>query len=310
MSYVGRFAPSPTGPLHAGSLLAALGSWLDARAHAGTWHLRIDDLDRFRCRPEFESVQRATLAAFGLQPFSNEGAPEPWRQSERLAVYTAAIETLRSRVPIFACDCTRRDRLAEGEYGCLRDCRERRVDATGSAWRADLTVLSPLIVEDRSLGEIRFDPAVHRDVIVRRRDGLPAYALAVVIDDAARGVTDVVRGGDLLAGTSWQLGLHQALGLRPPRYLHLPVVVEPDGRKLAKSRHAVALEPTAVVSALRRALQRLRQPVPTVQATGRSASETRQAELAPQELLEWASAHWQPGAFAGLAEVMAETDGR
>lgn len=310
MSYVGRFAPSPTGPLHAGSLLAAVGSWLDARSHAGAWHLRVDDLDRFRCRPEFESMQCATLAAFGLQPFSRDGSHAPWRQSERLGAYASAIETLRCRVPIFACDCTRRDRLAEGEDGCLRDCRTRRVDPAGAAWRADLTALAPAVVEDRSLGPIRFDPAVHRDVIVRRRDGLPAYALAVVIDDAARGVTDVVRGGDLLAGTSWQLGLHQALDLKPPRYLHLPVVLEPDGRKLAKSRHAVALDPNAVLIGLLRALQRLRQATPTAQATVETTSTTTQHDMTPQELLEWASARWRPDAFAGLAAVTVETDGR
>lgn len=306
MSYVGRFAPSPTGPLHAGSLLAAVGSWLDARAHAGDWHLRIDDLDRFRCRPEYETLQRSTLAAFELKPFAKHADQLPWRQSERLATYDAAIETLRSRVRIFACDCSRRDRLAEGEDGCLRDCRDRRVEPTGSAWRADLTSLPPLVVADRSLGEIRFDPAVHRDVIVRRRDGLPAYALAVVIDDAARGVTDVVRGGDLLAGTCWQLGLHQALGLTPPRYLHLPVVVEADGKKLAKSRHAIALDSQATMSALHLALTRLRQPTPTMDTPGPTP---RQVET-PQQLLEWASARWQPSAFAGLAAVAAQTDGR
>lgn len=300
MPYVGRFAPSPTGPLHAGSLLAAIGSWLDARAHGGAWHLRIDDLDRFRCRPEFESTQRTTLATFGLHPFSATDDLAPWRQSERLAAYTSAIETLRSRVPLFACDCSRRDRLAEAEDGCLRDCRERRVDPLRSAWRADLSALTPLTVMDRSLGEIRFDPAVHRDVIVRRRDGLPAYALAVVVDDAARGVTDVVRGGDLLAGTSWQVGLHLALGLTPPRYLHLPVVVEANGEKLAKSRHAVALDPQRVTDTLRLALSRLRQPEPPRELGAASA----------RELLEWSSSHWDPNAFVGLAAVAAETDGR
>lgn len=300
MTYVGRFAPSPTGPLHAGSLLAAVGSWLDARSHRGQWHLRIDDLDRFRCRPEFESMQRATLDAFGLRPFAANDVPLPGHQSTRFAVYDAAIEALRRRVTVFACDCSRKDRRQEGDEGCLRDCRRRRCDPKESAWRADLSALPALRVEDRSLGGIHFDPSIHRDVIVRRRDGLPAYALAVVVDDTALGVTDVVRGGDLLAGTASQLGLHQALGLRPPRYLHLPVVVEADGRKLSKSEHAVSIDPEHAVLALRRTLARLRQPLPPEE----SRWET------PQALLAWAGDHWSPEAFVGLGTVPAETDGR
>ena len=127
-------------------------------------------------------------------------------------------------------------------------------------------------VQDRSLGPIRFDPAQHRDIVVRRRDGIVAYALAVVVDDAEAGVTDVVRGGDLLGGTPWQLALHQALGLEPPRYLHLPVVTEPDGAKLAKSRRAVALEADAAARNLRQALEWLRQPVPQALQRGEIAA--------------------------------------
>lgn len=288
---VGRFAPSPTGPLHAGSLLAAVGSWLDARASGGRWTVRIDDLDPQRCREHFVALQMETLAAFGLRPFGFE--PTPWRQSARQGAYADALARLATQVPVFACDCTRRARSQEAESGCLRDCRQRRPPIAGAALRADLRSLRAFEVQDRSLGPIRFEPDQQRDVIVRRRDGAIAYALAVVVDDAAQGITEVVRGGDLLEGTRWQLGLHQALGLRPPGYLHLPVLVEADGHKLAKSRHAIAIDPTEAPRLLRRTLRQLGQ------------SEPPDSKITSESILEWAAEHWSPERFAGVAMIPA-----
>lgn len=290
--YAGRFAPSPTGPLHAGSLLAALGSWLDAYAAKGLWTIRIDDLDTQRCREPWVTLHTQTLAVFGLRPLGVTG--EPWRQSQRREAYKQALEQLSNRVPLFACDCTRRERREDSDSGCLNDCRHRRLSPTDTALRADLTGLIAWEVPDRSLGAIQFDPIRQRDVIVRRRDGVIAYALACVVDDAAQGITDVVRGGDLLEGTRWQLGLHQALGLRPPRYLHLPVLIEPDGRKLAKSRRAIALDPAQAQGQLRAALQRLGQPEPP-------------AALAEcTEILHWAGERWQPERFVGVTTLPAD----
>lgn len=286
---VGRFAPSPTGPLHAGSLLAAVGSWLDARASGGRWTIRIDDLDPQRCREHFVTLQVETLAAFGLKPFGFE--PTLWRQSTRQEAYADALARLSARVAVFTCDCTRRERSQEAESGCLRDCRQRRPPSADAALRADLTSLNACEVQDRSLGPIRFDPYQQRDVIVRRRDGAIAYALAVVVDDAAQGITDVVRGGDLLEGTRWQLGLHQALGLHPPKYLHLPVLVEADGHKLAKSRHAIGIDPSEAPRLLRQTLRQLGQ------------SEPPDSRMTSASILDWAAEHWRPEQFAGVAII-------
>ena len=149
-------------------------------------------------------------------------------------------------------------------------------------------------LRDRSGRDVHFDPALHTDVVVRRRDGVIAYQLAVVVDDADQGVTDVVRGGDLLSSTPWQLGLQQALGLLPPRYLHLPVVVEPGGAKLAKSRRALPLEAAAAPSLLRRALELLGQPAPDASAADDVES-----------IWPMAIARWDPTAASQVAEVAA-----
>jgi glutamyl-Q tRNA(Asp) synthetase len=287
MGSVGRFAPSPTGELHRGSLIAALGSWLDAKSSPdGQWLLRIEDLDVARVRADSEASILATLTAFGF-----EWPQPPWRQSSRLERYQHALTQLQRRIPLFHCQCSRRQLAAEGETCCVGECRRRRCDPRDSALRADLSVLDPASIQDRSLGEVRFDPMVHRDVIVRRRDGVLAYQLAVVIDDADQGVTDVVRGADLLDSTPWQLGLLKALKLPVPRYLHLPLVVEADGQKLAKTRHSVRLEGQNAVQTLRDALHQLRQPTPPI-----GISE-------PRELLRVAAAQWQPENFRGEREV-------
>jgi glutamyl-Q tRNA(Asp) synthetase len=265
-----------------------VGSWLDATSW-GEWLLRIDDLDTPRCRPQHEHAILAALCAFGL-----DSADEPKRQSDRRARYAQAETTLASRLPLFHCDCTRRDLARGGEPCCARDCRRRRCDPADSALRADLRGLPVLRVLDRSLGEIQFAPQLHRDVIIRRRDGLHSYHLATVVDDADEGITDVVRGADLLPSTVWQLALQAALDLPTPVYLHLPLVVEPDGRKLAKSRHSAPLEPGRATEQLRRVLGWLGQPQPPL--TLRDA----------RSMLAWLRPRWDPARLLGLREVRLE----
>ena len=289
LPYVGRFAPSPTGPLHAGSLLAAVASWLDAAHSSGEWLLRIEDIDSARSRDQWRESFRADLARFGLRP-----SREPCLQSQRLAFYEQAIERLRAKHLLFRCACTRRELAAEGEPCCLRDCRRRELDPRESALRIDLSALPTIIVQDRSLGPIAFDPRLHRDVVIRRRDGIISYQLAVIVDDALQEVTDVVRGADLLPSTAWQIALQHALDLPAVNYLHLPVLVEADGSKLAKSRHAAPVSAAAIIPALQQTLRWLRQDLPSPETTQ------------PDELLRRAALTWDPTRFAGLAEMAIE----
>lgn len=291
--YTGRFAPSPTGPLHLGSLVAAVGSYLDARSHGGArWLLRIEDLDTARVSPGAERAILEALTAFGLR---HDATIE--HQSERLAHYDAALARLASAGLLFHCGCTRREISAAGlgdEPRCIADCRQRVLPAEGTAVRLRLESLPATEVLDRSGQRIRFDPAVHTDVVVRRRDGVIAYHLAVVVDDAAQGVTDVVRGGDLLSATGWQIAIQRALQATTPRYLHLPVVVEPGGQKLAKSRRSVPLDAASAPALLWRALQLLGQsPPPSIQARGLTT------------IWDWALAHWDPAAASLQPEVVA-----
>ena len=226
----GRFAPSPTGPLHLGSLVAAAGSYLDARSRPhGRWLLRIEDLDFARNLPGAEQSIIAALRIFG---FRHDG--EVARQSARLPQYEAALARLEDAGLLFNCTCSRREISAAGlgdEPRCIADCRRRGHAPGGAALRVRLEGLQPREVRDRSGRPIRFDPRTQADVVVRRRDGVIAYQLAVVVDDAAQGITEVVRGADLLDSTPRQILLQRALGLPTPRYLHLPLVVDGEGRK-------------------------------------------------------------------------------
>jgi glutamyl-Q tRNA(Asp) synthetase len=288
--YVGRFAPSPTGSLHLGSLVAALASWLDARCRSGQWLLRIEDLDAARNVAGAGQQFIQTLRNFGLQWDGDVAL-----QSTRLAHYEAALAELAGLNLLFCCDCSRRQISAAGtgeEPRCVGGCRERALPAHGNAIRVALDRCRARRTEDRGGEALHFDPTRHTDVVVRRRDGVFSYQLAVVVDDAAQRVTDVVRGADLLASTSWQLGLQSALQLATPRYLHVPLVTEPGGAKLAKSRRAVPLAAEAASQLLVRSLDLLQQaPTPTLAA-----------RPAP-DVLEWALAHWNPGAFRGCSSV-------
>jgi glutamyl-Q tRNA(Asp) synthetase len=250
-AYVGRFAPSPTGPLHFGSLVAAIASWLDARAAAGRWLVRIEDVDTPRTAPGAIDAILHALDALGMH---SDG--EIVRQSERSALYADALERLRREGRLYRCVCSRReiaDSAVRGPEGAIYPgtCRADLAIFRGEAKpRLDACAVRftvpPGVVrfEDRVQGTVAQDVAREiGDFVLRRRDGLFAYQLAVVVDDAAQGVTDVVRGADLLGSTARQVLLQRALGLAPPRYLHFPVVADASGEKLSKQNLARAVDP-------------------------------------------------------------------
>jgi len=263
--YVGRFAPSPTGPLHAGSLVAAMASWLDARAHGGRWLLRMEDLDRPRNVPGAAEHILATLDRLG---FVADG-PVVW-QSRRHAAYEEAFERLRAAGHAYGCACTRREiaqalaaagvrthRHVEPVYpGTCRDGLPP--GRTARAWRARVDG-PPVRWVDRADGIERIEslPESSGDFVLLRADGIWAYQLAVVVDDGAAGVTDVVRGADLASSTARQVRLQQWLGLPTPRYLHVPVVVGDDGEKLSKQNGARPLDPDAPLAELAAAARHL-----------------------------------------------------
>lgn len=250
-AYRGRFAPSPTGPLHFGSLVTAWASWLDARAHHGEWLVRIEDLDPPREVPGAAQAQLRTLQRFGL-----DSDREVVWQSERHALYEAALVRLAAAGLSFACSCSRRQLNATG--GVHRRC-VAPPDPAHLAIRLRVDDEEVCFV-DRVFGRCCED--VGRDcgdVVLRRADGLFAYQLAVVVDDAEQRITDVVRGADLLGSTPRQRLLQRALGLPHPRTLHLPLVLDRDGQKLGKSEGAAALDTEDPVAVLRRAWAHLGQ---------------------------------------------------
>jgi glutamyl-Q tRNA(Asp) synthetase len=276
--YTGRFAPSPTGLLHAGSLVAALASWLDARAHGGAWRLRIEDVDTPRCVPGADEAILQQLAACGLQP---DGPV--LRQSQRGDAYAAALQDLVEKGWAYPCGCSRKDIETAIESAQSQPvsrhsaavypgtCRQGLKGQAARAWRLNVQAVQtalglPALTHwtDRRLGPQRQNvPEEVGDFVLRRADGLWAYQLAVVVDDAAQGVGHVVRGQDLADNTARQIVLQQALGLPTPQYLHTPVVLGANGEKLSKQNGAVALDlqtPQAVLSALNSAAQALGLP--------------------------------------------------
>lgn len=244
----GRFAPSPTGSLHLGNLRTALISWLQVRAQRGDWLVRMEDLDRATASEGHELDQLADLAALGLHP---DGPVV--RQSERFDRYEAAIDTLRAQGRVYECFCTRREireaahaphgELPDGAYpGTCRDLSTEQVTRLRNEGRRPALRLRTdgerFHIDDLVAGG--YEGGVD-DVVLRRNDGVPAYNLAVVVDDALQGVTHVVRGDDLLSSTPRQRLLQQLLGLPEPTYAHVPLVLAPDGSRLAKRHGAVTL---------------------------------------------------------------------
>lgn len=267
LPYKGRFAPSPTGPLHAGSLVAALASWLDARAHGGKWLLRIEDLDLPRCVPGADQLILQQLADCGL----TSDDPPVW-QSQRSALYQQALDALIRTGQAYPCTCSRKDveqaLLAQGlhkpRHGELvypGTCRTGLHGKAGRAWRFATPPNTFTAWTDRQLGPQSQDVAAEvGDFVLRRADGLFAYQLAVVVDDAAQGITHIVRGEDLADNTARQIILQSALGYPTPQYLHTPLVLAADGQKLSKQNGAQAQDtsnPEAALAALNLAAKRL-----------------------------------------------------
>jgi glutamyl-Q tRNA(Asp) synthetase len=290
-AYIGRFAPSPTGPLHAGSLVAALASWLDARAHAGTWLVRIEDVDTPRCIPGAADEILRQLAACGLVP----DAP-PVYQSQRGLLYQTTLKTLIALGLAYPCACSRKDievalaaqgdtKPRGGELVYPGTCRSGLHGQQARAWRfrADIympnqavdqqnsaqaateniaikTTYSHAIAHwhDRRLGaQLQNVEAQVGDFVLKRADGLWAYQLAVVVDDAAQGITHVVRGEDLADNTPRQILLQRALGYPTPQYLHTPLVLAADGHKLSKQNGATPLDLSNPLAAIDAAAQQL-----------------------------------------------------
>jgi glutamyl-Q tRNA(Asp) synthetase len=241
VTYVGRFAPSPTGPLHFGSLVAAVASWLDARANGGRWLVRIEDVDTSRTVPGAADHILRTLEAFGLA-WDGEVA---W-QSRRTQLYEEHLERLRATRHVYRCRCTRKEIADSGLMGLEGaiypgTCRGLGLAPGPGLAERMIAPAQPVTFLDRAMGTVAQD--VSRDIgdfVVKRRDGLHAYQLAVVVDDALQGVTDVVRGADLLWSTPRQILLQRALGFATPRYLHFPVVTNESGEKLSKQTGAEA----------------------------------------------------------------------
>ncbi|MDO9279303.1 MAG: tRNA glutamyl-Q(34) synthetase GluQRS [Polaromonas sp.] len=266
--YIGRFAPSPTGPLHAGSLVAALASWLDARAHGGQWLVRIEDVDTPRCVPGAVETILQQLATCGLLPDA-----APVYQSQRGLLYQQALDQLTRAGLAYPCGCTRQDiASALAKSGQARErhselvypgtCRVGLRDKPARAWRFLTTHVgqsTEVSWTDRRLGQQTQNISEQvGDFVLRRADGLWAYQLAVVVDDAAQGITDVVRGEDLADNTARQILLQRALGLPTPRYLHTPLVLGANGEKLSKQNGAQALllsDPLAALNAAAACLQ-------------------------------------------------------
>lgn len=235
--YRGRFAPSPSGPLHFGSLIAALASYCDARAAGGDWLVRIEDVDTPRSRPGAESAIMRTLERYR---FAWDGAVV--RQSDRRALYDDALATLAARHALYACVCSRRD-LEDAPFSTTGErcypgtCRHRDVAIAAGRRHALRVAVGADVVRftDRLQGPQRQQLATDvGDFVVRRADGLHAYQLAVVVDDAEQGINAVVRGADLLASTPRQIFLQELLGLPVPSYLHVPVAIDRSGAKLSK----------------------------------------------------------------------------
>jgi len=257
MTYRGRFAPSPTGQLHFGSLVAAVGSWLCARHAGGQWLLRMEDIDPPREVAGAAASILATLPAFGLI------ADEPVLfQSQRMPAYDAAFEQLRANEMIFPCTCSRSELAASGGIHRDAQCVSTGQTERPPAWRLRVPEL-----------EVRFNDALQGaqcdnlrelvgDFVIRRADGYYSYQLACVVDDADQGITEVVRGLDLLDSTARQIWLQRCLGLPTPAYRHLPVVLDAEGNKLSKSTQAWPLDPSDPAPALRRALAFLERPLP------------------------------------------------
>lgn len=280
--YLGRFAPTPSGPLHFGSLTTALASWLDARCRGGVWHVRIENIDTPRCSDKAASTILRQLERFGLY-----WDGQVLYQHTRSAAYQEALDRLIANNKAYPCTCSRRETKGFAHYpGWCRQgvCHPERHAAV--RLRTDAPCQPAHIRwHDRRHGAQQCVTAHYDDVILKRRDGLWAYQLAVVVDDAMQGVTDIVRGEDLFDNTPWQRVLQDNLNFPQPNYLHLPLMRAANGQKLSKQNKAPALpkHDGRIRALLYTALCALKQRPPQGLST-----------LSVSEQLQWAQSHWHP----------------
>ncbi len=280
--------------MHLGSLLAAVGSYLDARSAGARWLLRIEDLDTPRVLPGCADSMLRILEGFGF-----EWDSEVLYQSTRRAAYREALDALATAGRTYACSCSRKDRagIDDEAGGYPGTCRSGPTKSGPTALRFRVSD-RPIHFDDLFLGTQHFDLAACGDVVIQRRDGLASYQLAVVVDDAFQGVTRVVRGADLLASTPWQIDLQAALSMPQPIYGHLPLLLEADGAKLSKTRRSLPLDLSAVPRALTSALTYLSQaPPPGL------------ADCPIKDVWKWAVAHWRPQALVGKTQVLLSARG-
>jgi len=276
--YIGRFAPSPSGALHFGSLVAAVGSYLQAKSQQGIWQVRIEDIDPPREVEGASADILETLQAYGLQ-----WDGEVIYQHQQSHLYERVLNNLKNRGLCYACSCTRKMIKQRGGY-YQGDCRDKQNPHTGNALRINLSSINNKTTYfiDQLQGHLSLDPTqINDDFIIKRKDGLYAYNLAVVIDDIQQGVTEIVRGADLIETTGKQISLYRLLDADIPTYVHLPLAVTEPGLKLSKQNHAVAVNKKDPVPTLKQVLAFLGHTVP---------------EHIPQhtcsEVLNWAIANW------------------
>jgi len=288
---IGRFAPSPTGPLHFGSLIAALASYLDARSRNGAWLVRMEDLDPPREKTGAADLILKTLDAFGLN-----WDDEVIYQSHRSGHYEKAINTIFAKGLAYYCTCSRKEVFDNNQSRSGKiypqTCRQHVLPRDNAAIRV-MTLAEKIIVRDRLQGTSSTDMEQEiGDFVVRRKDKLFAYHLAVVVDDAAQNITDVVRGADLLDSTPCQVYLQRMLALPTPNYLHVPLAVDAAGTKLSKQTLAVPVNPENVEPTLLKALRFLNQALPP-------HPDRRNRE----EILRWAIEHWNPDTIAPVKTI-------
>jgi glutamyl-Q tRNA(Asp) synthetase len=289
--YRGRFAPSPTGPLHLGSIVAALASFLDARAVGGAWLVRMEDIDPPREMPGAADHILRTLERLHL--YWDEAVVY---QSKREAAYHAALATLQSQQLVYACRCSRLELAGAAIYpGTCRDLGLAHAKGTALRCRVPPQISG---FNDRLQGD--YSQQLANDVgdfVLLRKEGFFAYQLAVVVDDGWQGITDIVRGCDLLDSTPRQLWLQQRLGLLQPRYAHVPLIINAQGQKLGKQQHSPAIDGDNAAGVLMAALVLLnQQPEPALRH-----------EYDPQLILQWAIEHWQPDKLAHTRQIIEVT---
>ena len=284
MNYIGRFAPSPSGPLHFGSLIAALGSYFQAKSQQGTWLVRMEDLD-----PPREMPGAADMILRQLEAYALFWDGEVMFQSNRHEVYQAKINQWLEAGLAYYCGCSRKQIKASGGY-YQGYCQDKTLDDGAIRIRVERPVYQ---FWDEKHGIIKIPPALaEEDFIIKRRDGLFAYNLAVVLDDIEQGVTQVVRGADLIEPTGRQISLYQILNAEPVSYLHLPLAVDGQGNKLSKQNHATAIDLQQPKPTLIRAMAFLGFDLPQDIANGNL-----------DEILSWGCRNWSLNQLPSETEI-------